>query len=33
MKSVNYVDLEKVPKEVNAPWKMLASNTTHGPDT
>ena len=29
MKSVNYVDLKKVPKEVNATLEMLASNTTH----
>ena len=29
MKSVNYVDLKKVPKEVNATLEMLASNSTH----
>ena len=29
MKSVNYVDLKKVPKEVSATLEMLASNTAH----
>ena len=29
MKSVNYVDLKKVPKEVKATLEMLASNTAH----
>jgi multimeric flavodoxin WrbA len=29
MKSVNYVDLEEVPKEVDATLEMLASNTAH----
>ena len=29
MKSVNYVDLKKVPKEVDATLHMLASNTAH----
>ena len=29
MKSVNYIELKKLPKEVNATLEMLASNTTH----
>ena len=29
MKSVNYVDLKEVQKEVDATLEMLASNTAH----